>query len=153
MNIQWWWSNKTRENQSLPPISSELSYHILNVKESCVISMAFWDCFSECDLHILLKEFGKSFLFAVVPDVLVLCRHAQQNGKKGLIKSSSAKNSFSCGRHTMYIAAETNHTVLPVKDVIEIHVIINLGTDWESVNESNQYPLNWSIIIWKRWKI
>lgn len=42
----------------------------------------------------------------------------------------------------MYKAVKTNHMVIPVKDVIEIHVIINLGTDWESVNESNQYPLH-----------
>lgn len=153
MNFQWWWNNKTRENLSSLPISSELSSNILNSKESGVISVAFWDCFSECVLYMLFKEFWESFLSAIVPDVLVPCRHVQWNGKKGLIKSSSAKKAFSCGRYTMYIAVGTNHTVQPVKDVIEIHVIINLGTDWESVNESNQYPLYWSIIIWKKWKI
>lgn len=31
---------------------------------------------------------------------------------------------------------------IPVKKVIEIHAIINLGTGRESVNESNQYPLH-----------
>lgn len=58
-----------------------------------------------------LKNLGKAFFLLLSQMYLCLVGMFSEMEKRGLIKSSSAKKAFSCGRYAMYTAVETNHTV------------------------------------------